>query len=282
MSQPLATSRLSLAQTLGVIRSYDCWRLSQYLLLGDSQRGCIETLGDAKLLRFQDVGYFNRVYDFSSSNVNDLGCILDRYVTSRDKQYRYGVELIARHDFDLDLVSEQLLSFGFRSKGMVARLGLDLGSQSLPIVKWPCIPSGQFKFRHPDPSEYEAVLELYLSGFGSPRDHHRQAMINMMQLFGHPELITWCAFDNKRPVGLGMLYLQQPYALLAAGVTAPEYQNQGIHESLIQLRLADAKSHGCSRIAAWCESDGQSYKNLISQGFEVLRNEQVWKLPSQR
>ncbi|MFM8261652.1 MAG: GNAT family N-acetyltransferase [Pirellula sp.] len=282
MSQPLATSRLSLAHALGVIRSYDCWRLSQYLLLGDPHRGCIETLGHAKLLRFQDVGYFNRIYDFSSSNVNDLGYILDRYLTSRDKQYRYGVELIARHDFDLDLVSEQLLSFGFRPKGMVARLGLILGSQLLPGEKWPCIPSGRFNFRHPDPSEFEDVLELYLSGFGSPREHHRPAMINMMQLFGHPELITWCAFDNERPVGLGMLYVQQPYALFAAGVTAPEYQNQGIHESLIQLRLADAKSHGCSGIAAWCESDGQSYRNLISQGFEVLRTEQVWKLPSPR
>ncbi|MDA9779158.1 MAG: GNAT family N-acetyltransferase [Rubripirellula sp.] len=282
MSQPLAKSRLRLADTLGVIRSYDCWRLSQYLLLDDPQRGCIETLGHAKLLRFQDVGYFNRIYDFGSSNVNDLEYILDRYLTSMDKQYRYGVELIARHDFDLDSVSEQLLSFGFRPKEMVARLGLNLGSQLLPGEKSPCIPSGRLNFRHPDPGEFEAVLELYLSGFGAPREHHQQAMINMMQLFGHPELITWCAFDNERPVGLGMLYVQQPYALLVAGVTAPEYQNQGIHESLIQLRLAHAKSHGCSRIATWCESDGQSYKNLISQGFEVLRNEQVWKLPSQR
>ena len=267
---------------MGVIQCYDCWRLSQYLSIGDPKRGCIETLGQAKLLQFQDVGYFNRIYDFSSSNVHDLRYILDRYLTSKEKMYRYGVELIAKHDFNLDLMSGILTDVGFRPQGFITRLGLELGDTLSSIEKRPCLPMGRLHFRQPVPGEYEEVLRLYLSGFGSPKENHPQAMNNMIQLFGHPELVTWCAFDNDQPIGLGMLYLKEPHALLAAGVTAPGYQNVGIHESLIQLRVAHARSVGCTQVFAWCESQGQSYRNLVSQGFEVLRTERVWKLPSQR
>jgi hypothetical protein len=203
-------------------------------------------------------------------------------LTYKEKKYRYGVELIANHDFNLDLMSGILTDVGFRPHGFTTRLGLELGDALPSIEKRACLPTGRLNFRQPVPREYEAVLRLYLSGFGSPEENHPQAMINMIQLFGHPELVTWCAFDNDRPIGLGMLYLQEPHALLAAGVTAHGYQNVGIHESLIQLRVAHARSVGCTQVFAWCESQGQSCRNLVSQGFEVLRTERVWKLPSQR
>lgn len=264
------------------MQSYDCWRLQRYLSIGDPHRGRIETLDQATLLHFQDVGYFNRIYNFCPANTDQLDTIRDRYLRSKETPYRYGVELIAKHDFDLDQISDNLRNFGFQPAGLTARLGLDLRDSSQSYPRRFSTPSRRIEFRNPTPGDYEAVLKLYLNGFGSPAENHQGAVNNMMQLFDQPEFSTSCAFDNDQPVGLGMLYLKPPFALLAAGVTAPGYQKLGIHESLIQLRLMHAKSLGCTRVFAWCESDGQSYNNLKSQGFELLRKERFWKLPGHR
>jgi len=286
-----STSDFGLAQALDSFRRYDTWRLSRYLETGDSARGGVLKFNAATLLHFSDVGYFNRLYDFGPENVEDLSAIETLY----RKEYRvprsFGVSLVAREGFDLDTLGEVLRRHGFEPTDATARLGLDLEREPASVITLESSsvvdsfrkPMGsgseshaRLEFRQPVRHEYDTVLDLYLSGFQSPVQNHRAAKRNMIQLFDQPELVTWCGFDQGTPVALGMLFMKPPVGVLVAGVTSPAYQQRGVHEALIQLRITHAKALGCRHLYAWAEADGQSCRNLIAQGFELLRIDRVW------
>lgn len=277
------------------IRRYECWRLGRYLEIGDRARGSICSFDGATALCFNDVGYFNRVYDFGADSVPILPEILDSYSRCWGQAGRYGIELIARQGVELASVGNKLLEAGFRPGDLIVRLGLSLECEQpyLERGRRECLPGdGQDGFprerevrvaiRQPQLEELDRVLDLYLEGFEAPRGNHEGAKRNMMQLFEQPEFLTWCAFKADKgsgclPVALGMLYLTDGVAVLAAGVTGTEYRNRGLHEAMIQLRIAHAKSIGCRAIFTWTQYNGQSHRNLIASGFEELRVDQVWR-----
>ena len=280
-----------LAEALGSFRRYDTWRLARYLKLGDPLRGGAFRLNGATLLHFSDVGYFNRVYDFGLENVDNLGAIEGHYRETCKVPRQLGITLVGREGFDLDTVGDALRAQGFEATVPTARLGLDLLSETVRASTFESVvrnglhgksaESGSEKlasleFRQPVPHEYDTVLDLYLNGFQAPPQNHSAAKRNMIQLFGQPELETWCAFDRETPVALGMLFITPPVGVLVAGVTSPAFQKQGVHEALIQLRIAHAKAIGCSQLYAWADADGQSCRNLREQGFELLRIDRAW------
>lgn len=277
------------------ILRYECWRLGRYLEIGDRARGSICKFGDATSLCFNDVGYFNRVYDFGAESVPMLPEILDSYSRCWGRAGRYGIELIARHGFELASVGDKLLEAGFRPGDLMVRLGLSLECEQpyMERGRRECLPGDglngflrerdvRVAIRQPQLEEFDRVLDLYLEGFEAPRSNREGAKRNMMRLFEQPEFLTWCAFEAHGgsvclPVALGMLYLTDGVAVLAAGVTGKEYRNRGLHEAMIQLRVAHAKSIGCRSIFTWTQYDGQSHRNLIASGFEELRVDQVWR-----
>jgi|688.fasta_scaffold316605_2 GNAT superfamily N-acetyltransferase len=272
--------QLSTRHALTAIKAYDCWRLGRYLSIGDPTRGRIQKFHHATLLQFQDVGYFNRIYDFGYAHINQLDTIVDWYQNADVCNKGFGLEIVPAYDFDLQTISGKLERFGFRPATLTARVGLDLSKFPVNVHGSVDLDTPGIEFRIPTPTQYQEILKLYLQGFEAPVENHPGAIVNMMQLFGFPEFITWCAFAQGCPIGIGMMFIKDGIAVLAAGVTAPEYRSQGIHESLIKLRLQHAKSQGCKAVYSWCTQDGQSYSNLIGQSFEVLRTDRVWKLSS--
>ena len=275
-----------LEQALTSIREYECWRLNRYLAIDDAKRGKIQRFGSSTALGFNDVGYFNRVYDFGTENLEQLELITGFYDSIWPTNNHFPIELIARCDFDFQTSQDILQRFNFLPGEKLVRLGLDLTSTIKQYqhpsfqnrkASSPCeFPPG-LEYRHPTPREYPAVLDLYLNGFGAPLANHPSAKRNMMQLFNRSELVTWCAFSDKSPIAIGMIYLEGPFAVLAAGVTHPYFRNLGIHEDLIQLRIAHAKSIECQAIYTWTQFGGQSHRNLLAEGFAELRVERVWR-----
>ena len=283
---PKSQTERHLEQALTSIRKYECWRLNRYLAIDDAKRGNIQHFGGSTALGFNDVGYFNRVYDFGTENLEQIELITGFYDSIWRARNYFPIELIARSDFDFQASQDILQSFDFLPGERLVRLGLDLTSRiqqhqhptfhnrkaSSPSESRPRI-----EYRHPTPSEYPAVLDLYLNGFGAPLVNHPSAKRNMMQLFNRSEFVTWCAFSDKSPIAIGMIYLDGPFAVLAAGVTHPHFRNLGIHEDLIQLRIAHAKSIECQAIYTWTQFGGQSHRNLLAEGFAELRVERVWR-----
>lgn len=109
-----------LHSTLRAMRQYDCWRLRSYLSIGDRTRGAIECIGGATALRFDDVGYFNRVYDFGADTVARIDEIMEFYGIHGRLQApagttpRRGVELIAGEGFELSDAADTLRRHGFQ------------------------------------------------------------------------------------------------------------------------------------------------------------------------
>jgi GNAT superfamily N-acetyltransferase len=276
-----------LDNALTSILNYECWRLNRYLAIDDAKRGNILRFGGSTALGFKDVGYFNRVYDFGTENLEQLEDITDFYKSLWSTKNHFPIELIARTDFDFQASEDILERFDFLPGEKLVRLGLDLTSslqqeQLLLSVNDRYALSRseshpRIEYRHPSPTEFPAVLDLYLSGFGAPLANHPSAKRNMMQLFHRPEFITWCGFSDNSPIAIGMIYIDGPFALLAAGVTHPRFRNLGIHEDLIQLRIAHAKSIQCQAIYTWTQFGSQSHRNLLAEGFAELRVERVWR-----
>jgi GNAT superfamily N-acetyltransferase len=277
-----------LHSTLRAMRQYDCWRLRSYLSIGDRTRGAIECIGGATALRFDDVGYFNRVYDFGADTVARIDEIMEFYGIHGRLQApagttpRRGVELIAGEGFELSDAADTLRRHGFQPAKRMVRLGMELSDSDARVEDERRVlrePAEQDCCFRPlaCPEEVDAMLSLYLEGFNVPRERHASAKVNMRELVRRPELHIWVACRGSDMIGLGMLYQASRTALLAAGVTRDAYRQQGIHRRLIELRIRRAARTGCRSIVTWTDHGGASHRNLQSQGMRMLRGDWVWR-----
>jgi hypothetical protein len=277
-----------LHNTLRAMRQYDCWRLHRYLSIGDPARGAIRVMGGATALRFDDVGYFNRVYDFGADTVARIDELMEFYGIHGRLQApagttpRRGVELIAGEGFELSDAADTLRRHGFQPCKRMVRLGMELPDPDTHVEEEQRVlrePAEQDCCLRPlaCPEEVDAMLSIYLEGFNAPRERHASAKVNLRELLGRPELRTWVACRGSELIGLGMLYWASQTALLAAGVTKTAYRQQGIHGRLIELRIRQAIQADYRSIVSWTDHGGASHHNLKTRGMRDLRVDWVWR-----
>src|SRR5262249_8286209 len=155
----------------------------------------IGSVGSATLLRFQDVGYFNRVYAPDDTVWERLAEIEAFYQESP-----FGCELIGP------------------TIGTSCRIDRECGRRGwAPGVRyaWLAAPRAKFSFaestRHfeirlPAEAEQELFLLSYLRGFEANPERFSAAIQNMRHLFKRPDLHFLLALRAGRPAGIGMLY----------------------------------------------------------------------------
>ncbi len=250
---------------------YDSLRLRTYQScenLGGKIR--VATIGSATALRFDEVGYFNRVYApaaAASGHVRDFevfyrGC-----------------------PFPCELVGPPLglsaaLDTVCRSRGWVE--GKDYAWVGGPIP--PPLPGTQnsceFTIRSPGPEERAAFLSCYLRGFEAEPVRFQAAMRNMQHLFTRPELSFVMALRKGRPAGVGMLYREGRLSILCAGATLPEERRSGCHAALLEARFRLAAGLGCEEVYSWAVMDGQSHINMERAGLPTLGVTRAWSFPN--
>jgi hypothetical protein len=253
---------------------YDRLRLRTYQERGPrGQRIGIASIGTATALRFDDVGYFNRVYAPDESVADRLAEVEAFYAGSP-----FGCELIgpALGVGAAQRVAHACERRGWAPGGRYAWLAGRSGELSGPEE-----PSG-FELRPPEVSERERFLLTYLRGFEAAPDRFNAAVQNMRHLFERPELHFLFALERGRPAGIGMLYWTGSTAVLCAGSVLPADRHHGCHRALLAARIRLAVERGYEEVVSWATLGGRSQANMEHAGLRTVGITWAWKLPPDR
>lgn len=229
-----------------------------------SDRIAIARFGSALALRFDDVGYFNRVY-CADDTVFQL-------LTQLENFYRgspFGFEIVGPPDL-LDNAPHAISQRpGWRPSTRFAWMYGDPGSLLSP-------PAGPFEIRPPDVSERELFLITYLKAFGAAEDRVPGAVRNMRHLFDRSDLEFFLAFHEGSPAGVGMSRHSDDIALLCAGAALPLFRTNGCHTALLGARIRRARERGCSEAYSWAVLGGQSQSNMLKAGLQTVGITTCW------
>jgi hypothetical protein len=252
-------------QALQHVARYDSMRLETYRHKENlDDRINISPIGSALALRFDDVGYFNRVYCADDSFYEKLPEI--------EEFYRGG-------PFGCELVGPPSDESGDRC---ISRPGWAPGQQYAWLCHTDCssLSFGQtsrFNIRAPQPSERQEFLKAYLRAFEAQEDRIPSALRNMRHLFDRPELDFLMAWHGEQLAGIAMWMCRDNTALLCAGAALPEFREMGCHVALLGARIRRASEAGCRQIFSWAALGGQSQANMEKAGLAVVGTTASWR-----
>lgn len=253
------------AEALEHVARYDSMRLQTYLDKEDlGDRILISPIGSGRMLRFDDVGYFNRVYSSDLTILDQLAEVEAFYGGGP-----YGCELVA-------LPSEEFGEMKISRAGWEPAhryVWLHHANINSLLSKQP----DSFEIRPPKSSEQEQFLLTYLTAFEAQKDRIPAAMRNMRHLFDRPELDFQMAWLGNTLAGVGILMRCGDTALLCAGAALPEFRHMGCHSALLSARIALAADAGCRAIYSWAELGGQSHANMEKAGLQAVGTTTTWR-----
>ncbi len=259
----------TLAKTaLHLIARYDSLRLQTYRDRehhGDRIR--LAPIGSATALRFDDVGYFNKVYSPDESAARRLPEIEMFY-----QGCSFGCELIGPIEGSGGEIGRACRDRGWAPGRRYAWLHAPMPATT------ELHPPTVFRIRPPEMEQRASFLLTYLRAFEAQPDRFDAALRNMRHLFHLRELEFLMAWHGNQPAGIGMLYRAGKTALLCAGATLPEYRRRGCHTALVAARIRLAREQGCEEIFASAIPDGQSQTNMHRAGLRTVGATAAWRL----
>lgn len=245
---------------------YDSLRLRTYRDRESAQaRIRIEQAYGASLLRFEDVGYFNRVYALSDAIIEHLDHVEAFYSESP-----FGCELVADSG-DQGPLADACIQRGWIPGGRYAWLHMNT-SEPEKGDEYP-----EVSIREPLPQERTAFLEFYLRGFEAPAANFPAAIRNMRHLFELPQLHFLIASRKGIDAAIGILCVFGETAILAAGATLSEQRRHGCHHAALISRIRLARKLGCKGIYSYAYAGGQSHLNMESVGLKTINVTQAWR-----
>jgi hypothetical protein len=246
--------------------AYDSLRLRIYRECNPlSGRIQIVSVGTAVCLRFDEVGYFNRVYATCEPIADRLDQIETLYYNAP-----FGCELVIPENAVDHDVASALATRGWVNRAAYAFLDNEGEDGEAPEAGTP------FSIREPRVHEREAYLLAYLRAFGADPARFTAATRNMRHLFEQQELHFLASWDGLVPAAIGMWFRSGDTAMLCAGATLPEYRDRGCHSALILARSSAARRQGCRSVMTWAKAGSQSHSNLTRLGMRTLTLAQAW------
>jgi hypothetical protein len=263
------------ARHMRIAALYDSMRLQTYKEcehLGEKIRTLC--LGAATALRFDDVGYFNRIYAPDDSIVDKFQEIEQFYAGCP-----FPCELVGPPDSSSERVDEGCRARGWTPAKRYAWVSAPVSELIIPrqvprnIAVRPVNPANT--------GEKNRFLQCYLRAFEANPKAFDAAISNMCHLFKRPELNFLMAWIDKQPAGVGMSYRAGSIVFLCAGATVPEFRNQGCHTALLAARFRAAILQGCEEVFSWAVEGGQSHADMEGLGLATVGVTRAWKYDAQ-
>jgi hypothetical protein len=251
---------------LQAFAAYDSLRLGTYRAREALQAKIrIEQAFGATLLRFDEVGYFNRLY---APDETVAGHLDEAEAFYRDSHF--ACELVAAGG-DQGPLADACSRRGWLPSRSYAWLHMKTGIEAMGNA-YPGI-----SIREPLAAERTAFLKFYLRGFEAPAANFPAAIRNMRHLFDLPQLHFMIASRKGIDAAIGILCVFGQTALLAAGATLPEQRRHGCHHAVLAARIRLARSLGCTDIVSYAYAGGQSHLNMESMGLRTVNITQAWR-----
>ncbi len=211
---------------------------------------------------------FNTVKGISGENIDNLDEIVDFY-TNKGISARFEV---TPGNASTDLF-RKLSSLGYFQSGFHTALYRPLPTEE------PALSGADtaVKIEEISLENFDIFGELYTRGFGMPAAFKDYVTANNKVLAESDNWTFYLAHVGGEPAGIGVLYVKNDVATLAASATVPEFRNKGVQTALIQKRMQQATDKGCRYLVGQAAFGSVSQKNMERAGLNVAYTNVVWE-----
>ncbi|UFT99272.1 GNAT family N-acetyltransferase [Radiobacillus kanasensis] len=124
--------------------------------------------------------------------------------------------------------------------------------------------------------EFDMFAEIYTKGFQMPAFLKSGVAQNNEILYNNKYWTFYLASMDNEPAGIGVLFIKDGVATLAAAATVPSLRNKGIQSSLIKKRLNQATLEQCDLAVGQAKFGSVSQNNMERAGMRIAYTKAVW------
>ncbi|QWH18661.1 N-acetyltransferase [Bacillus mycoides] len=125
-------------------------------------------------------------------------------------------------------------------------------------------------------NEFDIFAGIYVHGFNMPSFTKNGVRQNNEILYDKPGWHFFIAEVQNTPAGIGVLYINNGIASLAASATLPEFQRKGCHTALIQKRIETAVESNCNLIVGQARFGSGSQNNMERAHMKIAYTKSIW------
>ncbi|KOO46125.1 GNAT family N-acetyltransferase [Priestia koreensis] len=145
-----------------------------------------------------------------------------------------------------------------------------------PLIKEEAQMNASVSVRELREDEFSLFGELYTKGFSMPPFLASGVASNNQILFGKEGWSFYVAEINGKPAGIGVLFLKDGMATMAAAATIPEQRRKGVQTALLQKRLVEALNQECYLAVSQARFGSVSHANMERIGFQIGYTKTIW------
>ncbi|MEK3886219.1 GNAT family N-acetyltransferase [Bacillus sp. FSL K6-3431] len=125
-------------------------------------------------------------------------------------------------------------------------------------------------------NEFDTFADIYTKGFQMPAFLKSGVAQNNEILFNNKHWTFYLAFIDNEPAGIGVMYIKNRVATLAAAATVPTLRNKGIQTALIKQRIYQAYMKKCDLIVGQAKFGSSSQNNMERVGMRIAYTKAIW------
>jgi GNAT superfamily N-acetyltransferase len=210
---------------------------------------------------------FNTVKGLKDGDEKQIEKIIDFYTT---KEIPVRFELTPAH------TSSELLTFlseaGYYHNDFHTTLytpleGLETNNE---------LSDKKINIRKLNRNEFNTFAEIYIRGFQMPAFLKNGVAQNNEILYDNKNWTFFLASYENMPAGIGVLFIKDRIATLAAAATIPELRNIGIQSALLKHRIHQAKLQECDLIVGQAKFGSVSQNNMERVGLKIAYTKAIW------
>ncbi|MFB4169412.1 GNAT family N-acetyltransferase [Virgibacillus sp. JSM 102003] len=137
--------------------------------------------------------------------------------------------------------------------------------------------NSEISIRKIEKNEFDIFAEIYVKGFQMPNFVKSGVAENNRVLYDDENWKFYLASVKSEPVGIGVLFVKNGTATLAASATLPGYRNKGVHTALLIKRINEAQSMKLGLVAGQAEFGSTSQTNMQRLGMNIAYTKAIWE-----
>ena len=207
----------------------------------------------------------NRVYGFCSDDLNLLGELLAWYKAD---------SLACTVHVPQGAMNRELFQ-GLTDAGLWSP-----GSVTVPVAlpnTGELTPAPEIAVRQSGPEEKELYLHLFQQSFAAWPDSEPEYRAFQWAEDSLPGGLRYIAEIAGQPVGMASFPVADGTGYFGAAGVLPEYRRRGVQSALIQQRLRDASSLGCSLVVGGGSPGTTTFRNFERAGLRLIPSGSVWR-----
>jgi GNAT superfamily N-acetyltransferase len=211
---------------------------------------------------------FNTVKGLKEGDEKEVEKIIDFY---------HQKEIPVRFELSPAFVSSDLLAYlstmGFYQHDFHTVLYRSLSSVCKAIDS---SFSSSITIRELKKNEFELFADIYTKGFQMPSFLKNGVAQNNEVLYDDKDWTFYLAIVENESAGIGVQFMRDGIATLAAAATLPSFRNMGVQSALIKHRIDQAYIHKCDIIVGQAKFGSVSQNNMERAGMRIAYTKSIW------